>query len=52
MSTAVADTRHFDHLLRVGELRTYFSDFEVLFEEEVSEPEAVARIVAVSRWSG
>jgi tellurite methyltransferase len=38
-----------DHLLRVGELRTYFRDFEVLFDEEVDEPEAVARIVATRR---
>jgi SAM-dependent methyltransferase len=35
-----------DHLLRAGELRSYFKDFEVLFEEEVDEPEAVARVVA------
>jgi tellurite methyltransferase len=35
-----------DHLLRRGELRDYFADFEVLFAEEVSGPEAVARIVA------
>jgi tellurite methyltransferase len=35
-----------DHLLRLGELRTYFRDFAVLFDEEVDEPEAVARIVA------
>ena len=38
-----------DHLLRVGELRTYFRDFDVLFDEEVDEPEAVARIVALRR---
>jgi tellurite methyltransferase len=35
-----------DHLLREGELRGYFEDFEVMFAEEVNEPEAVARIVA------
>jgi tellurite methyltransferase len=35
-----------DHLLRAGELRTYFEDLAVIFEEEVTEPEAVARIVA------
>lgn len=35
-----------DHLLRPGELRSAFQDFEVMFYEEVSEPEAVARIVA------
>jgi SAM-dependent methyltransferase len=38
-----------DHLLRSGELRTYFSDFDVLFDEEVDEPEALARIVARKR---
>jgi SAM-dependent methyltransferase len=36
-----------DHLLRAGELRTYFDGFAMIFEEEVDEPEAVARIVAV-----
>jgi 2-polyprenyl-3-methyl-5-hydroxy-6-metoxy-1,4-benzoquinol methylase len=35
-----------DHLLRAGELRQYFADCEVLFDEEVLEPEALARIVA------
>jgi 2-polyprenyl-3-methyl-5-hydroxy-6-metoxy-1,4-benzoquinol methylase len=35
-----------DHLLRAGELRAYFEYFDVLFYEEVTEPEAVARIVA------
>jgi SAM-dependent methyltransferase len=34
------------HLLREGELAGRFSAFEVLFSEEVREPEAVARIVA------
>jgi SAM-dependent methyltransferase len=38
-----------DHLLRAGELRSYFDGFEVVFEEEVDEPEAVARIVAIKR---
>jgi len=35
-----------DHLLAPGELRTRFDALEVLFYEEVMEPEAVARIVA------
>jgi tellurite methyltransferase len=35
-----------DHLLRAGELRTCVGGFEVLFDEEVDEPDAVARIVA------
>jgi SAM-dependent methyltransferase len=35
-----------DHLLAPGELRTRFDTFEVLFYEEVAEPDAVARIVA------
>jgi SAM-dependent methyltransferase len=35
-----------DHLLEPGELRGYFEGFEILFYEEVSAPEAVARIVA------
>jgi len=36
-----------DHLLREGELREYFEDFEILFYEETSgAPEAVARLVA------
>jgi hypothetical protein len=35
-----------DHLLGEGELRTRFEGFDVLFYEEVTEPEAVARIVA------
>jgi tellurite methyltransferase len=35
-----------DHLLAPGELRARFDAFEVLFYEEVLEPEAVARIVA------
>ena len=35
-----------DHLLAPGELRARFDAFEVLFYEEVVEPEAVARIVA------
>lgn len=40
-----------DHLLREGELRGYFDGFEVLFDEEVSAPEAVARLVARIRRS-
>jgi tellurite methyltransferase len=36
-----------DHLLEPGELRQRFDGFEVLFYEEVEQPEAVARIVAV-----
>ena len=35
-----------DHLLEPGELRRAFDGFEVLFYEEVSAPEAVARIAA------
>lgn len=35
-----------DHLLKPGELRSRFERFQVLFYEEVLEPEAVARIVA------
>jgi tellurite methyltransferase len=35
-----------DHLLAPGELRVRFDAFEVLFYEEVTEPDAVARIVA------
>jgi hypothetical protein len=35
-----------DHLLRPGELRAWFEGFDVLFDEEVGTPEAVARIVA------
>ena len=35
-----------DHLLIPGELRTYFQGFEVLFSEEVSGPDALARVVA------
>ncbi len=35
-----------DHLLAPGELRARFDALEVLFYEEVVEPEAVARIVA------
>jgi SAM-dependent methyltransferase len=34
------------HLLRPGELRSQFEGFDVIFYEEVSEPDAVARIVA------
>ena len=35
-----------DHLLEPGELRQAFDGFEVLFYEEVTAPEAVARIAA------
>jgi tellurite methyltransferase len=35
-----------DHLLEPGELRASFHEFEVLFYEEVLQPEAVARLVA------
>jgi SAM-dependent methyltransferase len=35
-----------DHLLELGELRRRFDGFEVVFDEETREPEAVARIVA------
>jgi hypothetical protein len=36
-----------DHLLEPGELRDRFSGFDVLFYEEVSAPDAVARIAAL-----
>ena len=35
-----------DHLLKPGELQSLFADWDVLFYEEVEEPEAVARLVA------
>jgi tellurite methyltransferase len=35
-----------DHLLALGELREFFDGWEVLFSEEASAPEAVARLVA------
>ena len=35
-----------DHLLRPGELRLAFADWDVMFYEEVDRPEAVARLVA------
>jgi tellurite methyltransferase len=35
-----------DHLLESGELRGRFDGFEILFDEEMDRPEAVARIVA------
>jgi len=38
--------RSADHLLEPGELRRLFEGFEVRFYEEVTSPEAVARIVA------
>lgn len=40
-----------DHLLKPGELRAFFPDFDVQFYEEVTEPEAVARLVAFKRAS-
>jgi tellurite methyltransferase len=38
--------RSADHLLEPGELRTRFDGWDVLFCEETSEPEALARIAA------
>jgi len=38
-----------DHLLEPGELETRFAGFDVLEYEEVSEPDAVARIAARKR---
>jgi len=38
-----------DHLLRPGELREAFANFEITFYEEVSQPEAVARLIARRR---
>jgi len=38
-----------DHLLEPGELRERFEGFEVLFYEETTAPEAVARIAARGR---
>jgi SAM-dependent methyltransferase len=35
-----------EHLLRPGELRTLVAGLDVLFEEEVSEPDALARVAA------
>jgi tellurite methyltransferase len=35
-----------DHLLEPGELRALFDGWDVLFDEEVTAPEAVARLVA------
>jgi SAM-dependent methyltransferase len=35
-----------DHLLESGELRERFAGFDVLFYEEMTSPEAVARLVA------
>jgi tellurite methyltransferase len=37
-----------DHLLAPGELRHAFESFEIVFYEEVTEPEALARLVARS----
>lgn len=38
-----------DHLLEPGELRGHFDRFEMLFDEEVVAPEAVARVAARRR---
>ena len=38
--------RSAEHLLKPGELRASFADFDLLFYEEVVESEAVARLVA------
>lgn len=35
-----------DHLLQPGELRRAFAHFDILFYEEVTSPEAVARVIA------
>ena len=40
-----------DHLLERGELRRRFDTFEVIFQEEVDVPDAVARIVARRSYS-
>jgi len=40
-----------DHLLRPGELRSFFADWKVLFYEEVDAGEAVARLVAQRSFS-
>ena len=41
-----AGPRSPDHLLEPGELRRQFAGFELLCDEEVSSPEAVARVAA------
>jgi hypothetical protein len=38
-----------DHLLAPGELKARFDGFDVLFYEEVTSPDAVARFVGVKR---
>jgi hypothetical protein len=38
-----------DHLLAPGELRAMFAGWDVLFDQEVSAPEAVARLVVRKR---
>ena len=38
-----------DHLLEPGELRSWFEGWDVVFSEEVTAPEAVARLVARKR---
>lgn len=44
----VGPTSH-DHLLEPGELRGQFEGFDVLFDEEVVAPEALARVAARRR---
>jgi len=41
-----------DHLLKPGELRAAFADLDVLFYEEVLEPDALARLVARKAGTG
>lgn len=38
-----------DHLLEPGELETHFGDFEIIFADECTAPDALARIVARRR---
>ena len=40
-----------NYLLKPGELRSAFADWDVLFYEEVDAPEAVARLVALRPFS-
>jgi 2-polyprenyl-3-methyl-5-hydroxy-6-metoxy-1,4-benzoquinol methylase len=40
-----------NHLLKPGELRSAFADWDVLFYEEVDAPDAVARLVAQRSFS-
>jgi SAM-dependent methyltransferase len=41
-----------DHLLKPGELKSYFEDWEIVFYEEVDDDEAVARLAAARSFSG